>query len=125
MATYHPTRKSIDRRVWVRDMPTKYELDWDGLGLVKPTIAGDGHVIRCKYRCMVPLSPHRLPSADCCTIVAVPFYAAQQLHHLRRVPRQLRGATKPMVVTTSKIGEPVGILTTISMLYMMLYKLSL
>ena len=40
--------------------------------------------------------------------VAVPFYAAQQLHRLHRIPRQLRGATKPVVVTTSKIGEPVS-----------------
>jgi len=42
-------------------------------------------------------------------LVAVPFYAAQQLHRLEKVPRQLRGSTKPIVVTTSKIGEPVGL----------------
>lgn len=41
-------------------------------------------------------------------LTAVPFYAAQQLHRLDRIPRQLRGATKPVVVTTSRIGEPVS-----------------
>ena len=49
--------------------------------------------------------------------IAVPFYAAQQLHKLSKIPRQLRGATKPIVVTTSKIGEPVSPLSLFRVVY--------
>ncbi|XP_067935326.1 uncharacterized protein [Watersipora subatra] len=81
--THFSPKTSHYRREWVKDLPMKYRAEWQRLGLVKPPVKNDGTVVR-----------------------SVPFYAAQQLHKLDKIPRQLRGATKPIVVTTSKIGEP-------------------
>ena len=46
--THFSPQPSLYRREWVNDLPTKYCVEWQRLGLVRPPVKSDGTVVRCK-----------------------------------------------------------------------------
>jgi len=49
MTHFHP-ETSRYKRVWMKDLPSRYYREWERLGLVNPPVKKDGTAVRCELK---------------------------------------------------------------------------